>query len=221
MQKDYYDVAIATPGSYFESTYLQSLIKTIERLVELGISYKFVNGTSSIVAVARERCLFPDLFNSGIGQDVFGGEFDCKKIFWIDSDMKWEPEDFLKLLHSDKDIISGTCLMGDNTQVPIFPRIGFSPLIKGAVMALPNIPHKIEACGMGFLAVSMSAMNRIEKPWFGDIKINLEENSGNVVEWFCNSEDIAFCQRAKIAGVEVWFDPSVRVGHVKKRLLTL
>lgn len=221
MQKKNYDVVIATPGSNFELDYVKSLLSTVEKLNKLGIKYKFVNGVSSIVAVARERCLFPNLFNSGMNQEIFDGEFDCSKIFWIDSDVKWEPDDFIKLLNSNKDIISGSYIMGDDMQVPIFPKIGFSPLTKGGVISLPQEPQKIEACGMGFMCVNYSVMEKIDKPWFGDIEININQGEKEPFKWFCNSEDIAFFERAKRAGVEVWFDPAVRVGHIKKRLLTL
>lgn len=220
-KKDYYDVVIATPGSSFESEYVRSLISTINKLYELNISYKFVNGISSIVAVARERCLFRDPLNSGIEQTIFDGEFKYGKIFWIDSDIKWEASDFIKILQSEKDIISGTCLMGDDAQVPIFHKIGFAPLTKGGVLSLKQIPHRIEACGMGFVAVKSDAMEKIEKPWFGDIEIEIQKNDGEVFKWFCNSEDISFFERAKRAGVEVWFDPTIRVGHIKRRLLTI
>ncbi len=219
--KKHYDVVIATPGENVHAEYLKSLLSTIETLNNLGISWKYVNGRSSIVALAREHCLFKAPFNRGIDIDIFDGEFTFGKVFWIDSDMVWTLSDFLAIYNSDKDIISGTALMGDNHQVAIYPKIGMTALNRGAVISLPKSPQKIEGCGFAFLAIKSHVFDLTPKPWFADIEIKITGKSGEEIDWICGSEDIAFCERARRAGFEIWFDPTVRVGHVKNQILTI
>lgn len=214
-----YDVVIATPGSRMESEYVRSLIKTTKYLSNKKITWKYVNGRSSMVAAARERCLFEEPFNRGINQELFDGEFDYKKIFWIDSDMSWEIDEFIILLEEDKDMISAACMMGDNHQVAAYGKIGSTPLTRGAIISLPQRPQKIEACGMAFLVMKKGVLENTERPWFGDIQIPLIGPDGNEINWTCGSEDIAFCERARRAGFEIWLDPTVRVGHVKQQML--
>lgn len=217
----HFDVVIATPGQSMEAEYVKSLLLTTKKLDELGVSWKFVNGRSSVVAFARERCLFSNPSNRGIGKPIFDGEFTFGKVFWIDSDISWDVEDFLKLLGSEKDIISGTALMGDNHQVAIFPKIGMTPITRGVIMSIPQKPHKIEACGFGFLAIKADVFDKTPIPWFGDTEIQIKDENGNDMVWMCGSEDISFCERARRAGFEIWFDPTVRVGHLKKQILTI
>lgn len=216
-----YDVVIATPGSSMESRYVNSLLETTAYLTDNSISWKYVNGVSSIVAIARERCLFKDPVNRGVGEEIFNGEFDYEKIFWIDSDMSWTVEEFMKLLNSDKDAITGSCVVGNNHDVAIFPEMCGYMLSKGAIISLPQKPQMIEACGMAFFVIRKGVFEATERPWFSDIEIKTKDRNGNDINWICGSEDIAFCERIRRAGFSIWADPTVRPGHIKKQILKI
>ena len=214
-----YDVVIATPGSKMESEYVRSLIETTQFLSNKKITWKFVNGRSSMVSAARERCLFSEPYNRGINQELFDGEFNYGKIFWIDSDMSWTINDFMSILTSDKDIVTGACMMADNYHLSAYPKIGGYMLHRGAIVSLPQEPQRIEACGMGFIAMKNGVLENTERPWFSDIEIQILGRDEENLNWICGSEDIAFCERARRSGFDIWLDPTVRVGHVKAQIL--
>ena len=81
------------------SQYVKSLVETLAECEKRGISYKWLNNYSSLVHHAREltasgsedRILDPMQTKPG------GNEITYNKIFWIDSDISWETEDFFKL----------------------------------------------------------------------------------------------------------------------------
>lgn len=220
MNNNYYDVIIITPGFSMEADYVNSLLKTIEQLNLMNISWKFVNGKSSIIHDARYRCLFGNDHFPGSRKLILDG-INYQKVFWIDSDMVWQPEDFLKLFYSDKQIISGCAIVGNNYHVAIYHKINSGMLGKGAVVSIPQVPHQVEATGMAFMAVDKCVLESMPNNFFDSVTLESPDEDGNMIPWVCNSEDISFCIRARRAGFSVWFDPTVRVGHIKKQLLIL
>jgi hypothetical protein len=94
----HYDVLIATPGPSMKPEYVMSLMKTVEALSSRGISYHLLNKYSSFVPSARELTATDTYSHNWMTNRVGSGKFTYKKIFWIDSDIEWEPEDFLKVI---------------------------------------------------------------------------------------------------------------------------
>ena len=103
----HYDVLIATPGPSMKPEYVMSLMKTVQALSSRGISYHLLNKYSSFVPSARELTATDTYSHNWMTNRGGSGKFTYRKIFWIDSDIEWEPEDFLKLYNSELEIISG------------------------------------------------------------------------------------------------------------------
>jgi hypothetical protein len=103
----HYNVVIATPGRMFHSEYVQSLVKTLEALTAEGLTYTFLNKYSSFVPTARELTAIDRWDHNYDSNEIAEGKFTYDKLFWIDSDVEWDPEDFLALYKSELEIVSG------------------------------------------------------------------------------------------------------------------
>jgi hypothetical protein len=174
-----YDVVILTPGDYIRGECVKSLMATVERLNDLNIKWVWGNSQSSIIARARETAY------------AATQAIDFKHMFWIDSDMIWSPEDFLSLLNSGKDIISGLYVneLGEKIGNPLPQNYG--------IQSMNWVPF-------GFLCISRNVADKLHQPFIRPGEYG---------------EDIAFCKNAKDAGFDIWMDCSVKIGHMKVKEL--
>jgi hypothetical protein len=68
---------------------------------------------------------------------------------------------------------------------------------------------KVAYSGMGWMLVKQGVFERISYPWFHHDVIRI----GDMVD-MC-SEDVAFCRNAEKAGVSIYVDKTIWVGHHK------
>ena len=89
-----------------KADYVKCLLATIHTLQANNISWLYQNEYASIITNAREATITGsrnlEVFNSAPGK----GQYTYDKIFCIDSDIVWNPEQFLRLYASDKSVIS-------------------------------------------------------------------------------------------------------------------
>lgn len=213
---NHYDILIATPGHSLEAQYVKSLTDTIEVLNKKGISYKWLNAYSSLVHNARELTA-----TGGVGKNLnpldkgpMGDSVTYNKMFWIDSDIAWSPEDFLKLYNSKHEIISGVYLLADGTTTSVhngqFP--GGIPIneIKSMTESV-----EVQSIGFGFVAISSGVFEKMQRPWFGHYPQRIPLPNNSSIETYLG-EDISWCINAKNSGAKIYLDPTVQVGHMKK-----
>jgi len=133
-------------------------------------------------------------------------------IFWVDDDMVF-PEDTLeRLLAHKKDIV------GVNSQsrcLPLTSTVGLMNekgeykhpnLYPEFEMKIPDELFKAYFVGCEVCLMDMRIFNLIKKPWFTFVM----GEDGQIV----HGEDGKFCESAKKAGIEVWCDPSIIIGHL-------
>jgi len=209
------DVLIATPGHSAKMEYVKSLVKTSAALDEKKISYKFISRYSSFVATARELTTL-DMSQHYYGEDAkvaLGIEY--KKIFWIDSDIEWEPEDFLKLYESELDIVSGLYQLDWAGKVAVnFPNDrGVPTSVNKVEFILHDLPLEVGGVGFGFLAVKQGVFEKMERPWF---LINRVQWSPEREMRVNVGEDYSWCANASRAGFKIFVDPLVKVKHHKE-----
>ena len=157
METQKVDVIICTPGHSVMSQYLRSLLATTEELSRRGITWAFSNEYSSNVADAREMTLNGDNQNSIKEQRPFKGTVEYKKLFWIDSDIAWTPDDFMKLYESDKDVISGAYLLASGEVTAYQERLG-KPFMYDEVKEMTE-PVKVHGIGFGFVGRGWSGVS--------------------------------------------------------------
>jgi GT2 family glycosyltransferase len=208
------NVIIATPGHSVMSAYVHSLFKLLDTLSEKGLTWAWSSQYSSHVGDAREMTLNGDAENSYTEQRPFKGQITYDKILWIDSDITFNPEDAIKLIESDKDIISGAYLLGSG-EVTIYPKM-LGPGYRYEEVKEMTEPIQVDGCGFGFIAVKSGVFESLTRPWFQAAAIQTEDGSNLPLM----GEDLSWCKRVKDQGFEIWFDPSVKVTHNKMMKLT-
>jgi len=181
------DVVIASPGINFNNYYIWSLVETIEYLNNKNISYRWVNDYSSHVGQARQRIV------DNLPPHV------ARRLFWIDSDIEWTPEQFIKLLNSRHEIVSGVYLTTNNV---IAAQKFNNESLRPDEIIHNNI--RVKSAGMGFMCMDYDLMLDIQNPFLP---------VDNII-----NEDMAMCVRSN---AEVYLDTSVKLIHHKTVPLVL
>jgi hypothetical protein len=217
----HYDVLICTPGTSLEARYVKSLVLTLTECGRRGITFKWLNNYSSLIHHAREltasgvegRNLDPSQTTPG-GKDI-----TYKKVFWIDSDISWTPDQFFRIYDSEFDVVSGAYLMEDGftTTVHAWGTPGGIPAVE--ILRMKE-PIKVQSIGLGFVAMKSGVFEKIPRPWFNleSVKVGEDDRGGDVVDSV--GEDVSWCVKAYRAGIDLYFDPAVLVTHVKKQPMT-
>jgi hypothetical protein len=208
------NVIIATPGHSMMSIYVKSLLQLAGKLNEKGLTFAWSSEYSSHVADAREMTLNGDNQNDIYEQRPFKGAITYDKILWIDSDIAFNPEDAMKLIESDKEIISGAYLLASG-EVTAYKKMLGPGYTYDEVKAMTE-PVKIEGCGFGFLAIKSGVFENMTRPWFQAAMATTDDG----ITFPIMGEDMSWCKRVTDAGHEIWFDPSVKVTHHKMMKLT-
>jgi hypothetical protein len=216
MTKPHYDVLIATPGDSLEPAYVESLVQTTEWLNSKGLTYKWLNKSSSFVPSARELTATDTYFQNYKTNEIGNGEFTYGVIFWIDSDISWDVEDFVRIYESDKEIISGLYQTHPNgTVAAAFDSgNGLPRIVNESEFILWDEPVEAWGVGFGFVAMKQGVFENVPRPWFEIKKVRWPEH-----EFDTNvGEDYSWCMKAREAGYQVLIDPMVKVLHHKSTI---
>ena len=125
---------------------------------------------------------------------------DCTHLFFVDSDMLFQPEVLDRLIADDKDIVGAQYnrrIEKENDPV-VATRYQMNPGDQ-----LPQRVFKNYAVATGCLLIKREVFNKIPKPWFFH---GTEERP--------EGDDIHFCNKATANGYELFIDGSLKVGHV-------
>lgn len=130
-------------------------------------------------------------------------------LLFIDTDIVFNADHIPKLLALDKDI----CGANYNTKsVPPISTIKMADPETGKLIRMEpekiprDAPFQCAAIATGFMLIKIASLLRsnLELPYF----------DYDVLDGKFMGEDVNFCLRARKAGLEVWCDPTVRVGHI-------
>jgi hypothetical protein len=200
----HYNVLIATPGHSVTIEYLKSLINTIKVLIQENITWRFINQYSSQVSAAREGTIMDDNFLDITNNKPLLGKDTYDTVIWIDSDIAWTPQDFLKIYQSDKDITSGVYVSDHGVLM-------YTPSDKEHLKETKHV--EITHAGFGFIGIKQGVFEKISRPWFQTqyTKTTIEEKEYLIPY----GEDYSFCSKARQAGFKIFLDPTVTVTHYK------
>lgn len=113
----------------------------------------------------------------------------CTHLLFLDSDMFFEKDAVLRLLKRKKDVIGADYktrkINGENT----------ARLLPGR-----GDLREAETVATGFLLIDLKVFQKIGQPWFF-----WGENEG---------EDHWFCRKVREAGIKVYCDLSIKIGHI-------
>lgn len=121
-------------------------------------------------------------------------------ILFLDSDMVFPPSTLARLLRHRKNIVGATAT---TRNPPIYP-IG----IDKAGETLPEAQGLVETSllGAACLLVYLPVFDLLEEPWFDNIFLGEGEDF--------RSGDAEFGRRAREAGIKVWCDTDIKMGHI-------
>jgi hypothetical protein len=201
-------VVIGTPcyDGRVDSWYANSLVGTVKRsfdenveIIPMWVSY------DALIQRARNDTLFIALDN------------DCDDLFWIDSDIEWNPEDFFKILSYPVDVVGGTYpKKSDSPEM----YVGYFGEMKPSIQNL----YEVRGLGTGFLRFSRKACQ-----WLWDNSepyTEIPESSTDTVKHrkaifniqikgkSLVSEDIYVCNRLREEGnFKIYLDPHITCNH--------
>ena len=140
-------------------------------------------------------------------------EINATHVLFIDDDMAYAPDSLKRLLEHDKDIVSALYLM---RSFPHFP-VAFDEAYDNGKCKFLFLTHNPEVqsllpivnCGLGFVLIKTEVFKAMEKPW---ITLGEIEKDG-----WC--DDVAFFNRVRKAGFQLWLDTNVRCGHMTSMTL--
>lgn len=212
----HYDVVICTPGSSMLNSYTSSLLNTIQVLNSMGISWKYQNEYTSIVATAREGTI-ADTMNFQVDTNKPGlGKYTYNKIFMIDSDISWDVDSFLKLYNSDENIVSGCYSVIQYEYIAAFKSISDGTPMKYTEIEDKNNLIEVASVGLGFCCVKSGVFESISRPWFFYPVLPYTAEDGSQLQSPNFSEDTAVCYKwTSEGGNKIMLDPQVTVTHNK------
>lgn len=133
-------------------------------------------------------------------------------LFFVDDDMTFGPDTLEQLLAHKVDVVGvnsySRCLPLSSTVGRMDKDGNYMHPDKHTAweMRIPNSLFKVYFVGAGIMLINMEVFNKIKKPYF----IFTTDKNGQVV----NGEDGHFCDLVKKAGMDVWCDPQIDVGHI-------
>jgi hypothetical protein len=137
---------------------------------------------------------------------------DWSHLFWLDSDIDFEPEAVAKVWNMQADIGVGFYTMKREDR-PL------SAWKNGKLLRLedcPNEPFEVDLAGTGFMCIKREVLEAVAKT------CEIAEGANGpyaamfmdpIYKGVQDSEDYFFCRKARECGFKVIGDPSVKLGH--------
>ena len=188
-------VFIATPTFHAPFTaYTWSLARTTAELTRRGIPFQIG--------------IPDDVKNVDDGRNDLVREFragNCTDILFIDSDEKWEPNDVIRILGWNEDVVCGAYPFKSD----------------GGGYPIGRILNADEATGLLEVSYAPTGFMRIRRKVFDILEAGLPKSGGTPFFFMrkfnqntYDGGDVNFCRRWIAAGGKVKVDPDLRIEHV-------
>jgi hypothetical protein len=132
-------------------------------------------------------------------------EVDADYLFFVDSDIVFPADGLNKLLSWDKDVIGGMYNMKSlPLKTTIKPLDDEGNRLMEETISFPDDKiFKVYGLPTGFMLIRLKAIEKLENPFDFD-----RDTEGLI------GEDINFCIHCREIGVELWCDPTIKIGHI-------
>lgn len=197
-------VLIGTPShdGRIDVWFANSLLSTIKMSAKYGYDvHAIYTSYDSLIQRARNS-----LFKIAVQEN-----YDF--LFFIDSDMEWEPEHFFNILNRPEPVVGGVAVKKTDKYEGYAVKIIEKQLKKSQDGKL----IEVDGIGTGFMKLSNFAFKKLwemSETYYA----NNEEN-----RMVCNvivengeliSEDYVICKKWKSLGYKLWIDPSETISHM-------
>lgn len=220
-------------GYLHPGTVHAAFMESVLDLLVYDVAYhkRIVNGGGRLATQAGANLSAPR--NALVRRFLDYGKADW--LWMVDTDMTFMPDTVERLLEfadpKDAPIVGGLCFGFDDKgdiQPTLFGLLGDeqAPQVVRYHEWPPDAMFQVAATGGACLLIHKSALEHIRDievpgrgkrgfndafPWFQEV-----EHNGEPV-----SEDITFCWRAGLAGLPIFVNTAVQLGHIKDRELTM
>jgi len=210
--------------------FVECLLKFKDRLIDAKINFHISIKTGAFLPHTRAASLGADL-KRGQTQIPFNSPSITHALL-IDSDIIFKFDDFINLLRHDASVVAGAYpyateagVEEDRKQIVaghwdeekfkekyFFPPLTIGEAKKQALLSDEGLAE-VSWVGLGFTLVKTDIFSKISYPWFESERISID----NLID--TTSEDVGFCRKLTRAGVPIYLDPFVRVGHYKSNAI--
>jgi hypothetical protein len=217
-------IVFCLPGRTFSNNFLTSWSNLLQYLPKYGITPILSNSYSPLLYYVRNQCLGGASVR-GKNQIPFDGQVDYDYIMWIDSDMVFEVNDFIKLLNMNKDIASGIYKTQNNSNYATvekwnkeyYAKNGSFEFLDDKLINKRTKPFKVEYTGFGWVLIKKGVFESLEYPWFQPLWEEFKVGDTSFKEF--TMEDVAFCRMITKKGYDIYVDPTLIIGHEKMLVL--
>lgn len=218
-------VTFCIPGNNFTTGFFNSWTKLLFFLKANPtlITPHFVNYYSPNVYALRNAMLGGKQ-EAGNVQIPFAEDFESAYVFWLDSDMVFEPLQVLQTIYKmekyDLDILSGIYYTGDGKTLTVLKDDSEECLIQNGSFKYYSLDelkelaetHEAKICevsnvGLGFVCVRNEMFEKIDYPWF-------QPEFYKNMNGFYN-DDLSIFRKFKSIGAKIYCDTTIIVGHDK------
>lgn len=128
-------------------------------------------------------------------------------LLMIDTDISFRQDAITRLVarrHLGA-VVGATYRIADDRDRPVFAHKNIGQRYDGGYIRVevPREPFECAAVPAGFMLIDVAALAGLERPLF-----RCEEPEG---------EDVRFCRIVREAGLQVWCDPTIPIGHIKEK----
>ena len=182
---------IAVPThDYVHVDFLKSLTGLQNELHRKGIAFSTEIHAGTLVYIARNR-----LACQAVNENY-------THVLWLDSDMVFNRNIVDDLLDTGKEMICGAFV---SRRPPYGPCV-YTSIERNKIEKVKDFglrPFRVDGCGFACVLTSV-----------GLLKDVLQKYGTTFQPTDYYGEDLAFCDRVKKLGREIWCEPTVRVGHI-------
>ena len=221
-------IIVCVPGQQFSGWFLDCWTSLFGKLLIHGFQTVLSREYTCTLPVVRHRCLGVS-GKGGKRQSPFNGEYDY--ILWIDSDQTFTFDHFMVLyanmqMNPDIKVCSGYYAYNDMTGYALgyfeeedkeYKHLEFDiRLVERDYMIRARSEKNLVTCdwsGLGFMLIRKGVFESIDYPYFAHPEFMLEKNLDVL------GEDLYFGKKLKEAGIPIYVDPRVYLGHIKQRII--
>jgi len=203
-------VAIGMPvGKPIPPQTVSSVFATAFQLGQMGIRCDLLMQVCGVVTIGRDSVL-DEFLKCG-----------ADKLFWIDSDIVWSPNDFIRMLAlSTKHDVLAAAYPSRAHDGNLF-QVNTDGIAEHTVSE--NGLINVNGLGLGFCIVDRKPLERLaaKAPRVFDGYSGKEMAEvfrvDRTAKGFRRTEDIAFFDDLRDEGFTIWCDPSIELGHVGEK----
>lgn len=204
------NVGVCIPGNPRSLGMEQDLMELMFHLFRKCESVHIHRANDAIISRARDKCLWVKK-DSKYKFTPWGGKLPYTHMLWIDTDTRFKPWMFDRLVKLDMDCVGGAGLTEDRKNLAcgkLMPEAGGSVAV---CSVSGEDPIDMAYLGFGFLLFKQGVFEKIERPWFDQLYM-----SGRLPESVPPEqagEDVSFFLRAQHEGIFPYVDPIITNGY--------